>query len=319
MATIKQLCVISGKGGTGKTTVSASLAVLAPRPTVFADCDVDAANLHLALRATELRRTPFSSGFVARINEDRCILCGSCVEVCRFGGVQMQDDRYVIDPLRCEGCLTCSIVCPEEAIEAHKADTGEVLVSDTKYGTLVHARLRPGSESSGKLVAAVREEAREQARKEGARVVVVDGSPGIGCPVIAALSGVDLALLVAEPTPAGAQGLARALQVAEHFGVPAVACLNRADLSSRQADQIERDLAHRNVPLIARIPFDRSVVEATALMRPAVEVASAAIRTDLESLAEQVFERLLSDPDSGEEDSEPGLFQHTRPPSGERG
>ncbi|MFH0944304.1 MAG: ATP-binding protein [Planctomycetota bacterium] len=306
MATTRQLCVISGKGGTGKTTVSASLAVLAPRPAIFADCDVDAANLHLALRARELERIPFSSGLIARIDENQCILCGSCMEACRFGGVQIQDDHYWIDPMRCEGCLTCTIVCPEDAIETEKAETGEVLLSDTDYGTLVHARLRPGSESSGKLVMAVREKARVHAQQENAQVIVIDGAPGIGCPVIATLSGVDLALLVAEPTPAGAQGLDRALRVAEHFGVPAVACLNRADLSSRQADAIARDLAARNVPLLARIPFHRSVVEATALMRPAVEVAAAPVRAELKSLAQQVYERLLACPCAGDSPSRPG-------------
>ncbi|MBI4880234.1 MAG: 4Fe-4S binding protein [Planctomycetes bacterium] len=243
-------------------------------------------------RARPRSRPPFLAGFTAHIDQAACIQCGACLATCRFGAVYVKNGCYGVDALRCEGCLACTLVCPQQAIEARRAESGELLISDTEHGTLVHARLLPGRENSGKLVSAVRKEAAVQAKRERAGLVIADGAPGIGCPVIAALAGVDLALLVTEPTPAGEQGIERVLSVAQHFGVPA----NRADLSAENTAAIERRLAERGVPLLGRIPYDRSVVEATASLRPAVLAASAPVREALTALAAAVFERLEREP-----------------------
>ncbi|MBN1477316.1 ATP-binding protein [Candidatus Sumerlaeota bacterium] len=290
---MKQLCVISGKGGTGKTTVAASLAALAPAPAALADCDVDASNLPLILGACGRSRRPFEAGLVAWIDPQRCTGCQRCIELCRFDAIVCEGSGCQVDTLRCEGCKVCSIFCSPEAIVMRPVECGEIFVSETVHGPLTHARLRPGRENSGKLVSAVRDEALIQARSRDAPIILIDGSPGIGCPVIATLSGVDLALLVTEPTPSGTQGLDRVLRVAEHFGVPAVACVNRSDLCAERVTEIESLCESRGVPLLGRIPFDRSVVEAMVALRPAVGSASEAVQTELRSLAEAVFDRLL--------------------------
>ena len=218
---MKEIVILSGKGGTGKTTIVGSFAALAERK-VLADCDVDAADLYLLLSPSRKQKSEFWSGQVAVINEEKCTQCDLCQELCRFDAII----DFKIDPVSCEGCGFCSHICPVEAITMRENMAGHWFISETKYGPLVHARLGIAQENSGKLVAVVRQQAKKIAENEGADLIISDGPPGIGCPVISSLSGVSLALLVTEPTLSGMHDLERVLGVCHHFGIPALVCIN---------------------------------------------------------------------------------------------
>ena len=267
---MRQLAVISGKGGTGKTALSASFAALSPE-TVLADCDVDAANLHLLLHPDVLERHAFSGGKQARLAPELCTGCGSCWESCRFEAIRRDETgEFHIDPIACEGCALCSRVCPTGAIGLEDADTGEWYLSQTGYGPFVHARLNIGAENSGKLVTEVRQQARALAERLGLGRIIIDGPPGIGCPVVAALSGVDLSLVVTEPTPSGIQDMGRVIQTARHFGIPAACCINKSDLNPRLAEEIDAWCGLQGVEVVGHIPFDVGVAEAITRGRPPV-------------------------------------------------
>jgi MinD superfamily P-loop ATPase len=260
---MKQLAVISGKGGTGKTILSASFAVLASHKAL-ADCDVDAANLHLLLHPDIQETHTFCGGKEAHLLMERCTGCGLCLEACRFDAISQSivGGEFRIDPLACEGCAVCHHVCPSGAIDMEDADTGEWYRSETAYGPFVHARLNIGAENSGKLVTEVREQAQKLGKQRGLDLVIIDGPPGIGCPVIAALSGVDLALVVTEPTPSGMQDMDRVVRAARHFGIQAACCINKFDLNPPLTAEIEGWCAQQGVELVGRIPYDEGVAEA---------------------------------------------------------
>jgi len=263
---VKELVVISGKGGTGKTTVLGSFAALADSK-VIADADVDAPNLHLLLSPRQLEDRPYSGAELAVVDRDACTECGRCTEVCEFLAIR----DGLVDPRRCEGCATCSIVCPAEAITMQPQITGRLYLSDTRFGLLVHARLLAGAEASGRLVSHVREVARTAAEDGGVDLILTDGSPGIGCPVIASLSGVDAALAITEPTPSGRHDLERVLQLAAHFRVPTAVSVNKWDINPALADDIERLVRELGAVPMRRLPFDEAVAEATAQAIPIVE------------------------------------------------
>jgi len=265
---MKQLAVVSGKGGTGKTSIMASLAALAKGRAALADCDVDAPDLHLILRPDIRERREFYGTLKAFIDQSKCISCGSCEEHCRFGAVKDQQ----IDLLRCEGCGVCHLVCPAGAVTMKDQLSGYAFISDTRFGPLVHAELYPGEEASGKLVTMVREMARQVAESRELDLVIIDGSPGIGCPVIASLAGCDLALVVTEPTVSGVHDLERILGVVEHFGIRPLVCINKHDLNSDAALQIEELCRDCGVRVIGRIPFDSSVVKAMIFGRAVTEM-----------------------------------------------
>lgn len=273
----RELVVISGKGGTGKTSIVASFAALAEK-AVLADCDVDAADLHLVLEPRIVRREDFSGGKRARIRPDRCAACGECVELCRFDAIHVDgppgDGRgrtYRIDPIACEGCGVCAWFCPRDAIEFAPAINGEWYVSETRHGPMVHARLGVAEENSGKLVSTVRKEAGEIAREREASLVLIDGSPGIGCPVIASITGADLVLIVTEPTLSGLHDLVRVAEVARHFGIAALVCVNKWDLNPDVAAQIERQAEDRGLIVAGRVRYDRAVTEAQIRKQSVVE------------------------------------------------
>lgn len=264
---MKQMAVVSGKGGTGKTSIMASLAALASGRAVFADCDVDAPDLHLILSPRVVAERPFYGISRAFIDADRCTQCGSCQDSCRFSAIS----GFQVDSDRCEGCGVCKLVCPAEAVQMKESLAGHAFISESRFGPMVHAELFAGEEASGKLVAMVREMAREVAAARNLDLVLIDGSPGIGCPVIASLTGVDLALVVTEPTITGEHDLERILDVTDHFGIDAAVCINKYDLHLAGSRRIESLCQEREIMIAGRLPFHSSVVEAIVQGKAVVE------------------------------------------------
>jgi len=264
---MKQIAVVSGKGGTGKTSIVASLAALSRGRAVYADCDVDAPDLHLILLPQVQESHDFIGIKRAFIDSDKCVQCGSCQESCRFSAIQ----DFQVDQALCEGCGVCKLVCPAEAVEMKDCLAGHACISDTRFGPLVHAELFPGEEASGKLVAMVREMARNLAESRHMDLVLIDGSPGIGCPVIASLTGVDLALVATEPTITGEHDLDRILGVAAHFGIKTAICINKYDLNPEGSGRIEALAQERGIDVVGRLPYHTSVVEAMVAGQAVVE------------------------------------------------
>jgi len=270
MSQPKQLVILSGKGGTGKTSLTAAFAHLATSDAqgglrlVLVDADVDAANLELVLAPELMAATDFIGGSTVTIDAERCGACGLCVEACRFEALSMPEDGQPpwVDIVACEGCAACVYRCPNAAMHMQPQLAGQWFRSATRYGPLIHAALRPGQQNSGKLVTLVKQQARLLALDEGYPLVLVDGPPGIGCPVISAVAGADLVLIVTEPTVAGRHDLDRALQTVRHFKLRAVVCINKADLSPPGTQDI-LDYCHAHqVEVIGHIPFDTVVTEA---------------------------------------------------------
>lgn len=253
---MKQLAIISGKGGTGKTTITASLAFLTD--ATIADCDVDAPDLHILLKPEIMEKKEYSGLKMAFVDKKKCIECGKCREHCRFDAI---DEDITINE-SCEGCGVCEYVCPVDAISLRQRKSGEVFLSMTKLGPMAHALLYTAEETSGKLVTMVRDEARQLAGKYGKDIIIIDGPPGIGCPVIAAMSGVDVVLIVTEPTISGIHDMERVLEVAKHFGIPAMLCINKHDINEEKTKEIEEYCSRKNIEVVGRIPFSKKFTEA---------------------------------------------------------
>jgi MinD superfamily P-loop ATPase len=284
---MRQIVVISGKGGTGKTSVVASFAALAER-SVLVDCDVDAADLHLVVGPTLVSKHDFVGGVRAVIDPTRCDDCGDCVDSCRFGAIfgSLGDRR--VDPLACEGCGVCAWFCPAGAIDLVDSVDGEWYLSNTRFGPLVHARLRPAGASSGKLVSLLRERARSIAKEEALDIVLVDGSPGIGCPVIASVTGADVVLVVTEPTLSGLHDLERVVSLTKHFGIPTLVAVNRWDVNEDNTRKIEETATRLGAVSAGRVRFDPAVTEAQIEGRPVVELTGNGAARDLERVWRQV-------------------------------
>ncbi|MFC1808589.1 4Fe-4S binding protein, partial [Candidatus Omnitrophota bacterium] len=244
---------------------------------VMVDCDVDAADLHILLQPEIKERHIFKSGYVAIIDHARCVYCGQCVDVCRFDAIHKKNGAITLDPIACEGCGFCSIVCPRKAITLEENIAGEWFVSETRFGQMVHARLGIAEENSGKLVSQVRKKAKECAEETNAEWIIIDGAPGIGCPVIASLSGVDLAVIVTEPTISGLHDADRVMQVACHFKVPVVMVVNKYDLNSDVTRDIETFCSANSIPLIGKIAFDEVVVKAMLERKTIIEYSQSGI------------------------------------------
>jgi len=273
---MKQFVILSGKGGTGKTSVAAAFAHLASMEelsirTVLTDADVDAANLELVLAPQILDQQEFWGGKVAIIDTDNCNGCGTCEQVCRFDAVLEDDNVYRVDPIACDGCAACVYQCPTEAIHMEEQLAGQWFRSMSRYGPMFHAALRPAQENSGKLVTMVKQQARLLAMDEDYELVLVDGPPGIGCPVISAVSGADLALIVAEPTAAGVHDMHRILETTTHFDVRALVCINKADLYPPGTAEIEGFCREQGIDVIGRIPFDMAVTASMVQGQPVTE------------------------------------------------
>ena len=264
---MKQLVILSGKGGTGKTIITAAFAQLASQngyanQVILADADVDAANLELVLQPQLLEEQDFKGGHLTVIHQETCSSCGDCQTICRFDAINYINNLYMVDPIACDGCAACVYQCPTGSITMHEQVVGKFYVSESRYGPLYHAHLYPGQDNSGKLVTLVKQRARLQALDENRQLVLVDGPPGIGCPVISTISGADLALIVAEPTVAGVQDMRRVLQTVQHFGVRAMVCINKADIYPAGADEIESYCLESGIEIVGRIPFDLTVASA---------------------------------------------------------
>lgn len=292
---MKELVIISGKGGTGKTTITAAFAAIAEN-SLLCDTDVDAADLHLLLRPEVLQKHDFIGGSKAYIDPERCTECGICVERCQFNAIS---DDFVVDLVECEGCGVCNAFCPVDAIDFTPRKCGEWFVSDTRFGPMVHAHLGIGEENSGKLVSVIRKEAREMAEEKGYQLIITDGPPGIGCPVIAAISGATAVLIVVEPTLSGLHDMQRVADLAAHFKIPAMVCINKYDLNSDMTRVIEAETQKQNMLMVGQIPFDPAFTMAMVEAQTILEYES---DSELSQIVETVWQRVVSTEDFTKEE-----------------
>jgi len=286
---MKQLTVISGKGGTGKTTLTAAFAHLANN-AIIADCDVDAADLHLILTPRLLKQKSFHGNRLASIDKELCSRCGLCQENCRFSAIH----DFEVDHTSCEGCGVCSYVCPEKAISLKERLSGYWFVSGTREGPMVHAKLGIAAENSGKLVSLVRQEAKELAEKEKKDIILIDGPPGIGCPVIASIGGVNMVLIVTEPTLSGLHDLKRILEVADHFSVPALVCINKFDINPENTREIEIYCREQGVEVVGKIPYDPAVTGAMMNVSSVAEYPCGEVTNEVTRMWEKIEKALFT-------------------------
>jgi MinD superfamily P-loop ATPase len=286
-----EITVLSGKGGTGKTTFCASFIALSHPDTVFTDLDVDASNLPILLQSSEIYREAFSGMDLAVIDHEKCTGCGTCRRSCRFGAID-EDIRIIKD--RCEGCGVCRIVCPHEAVELIPRKDGDLLVSDTRFGTLVHSDLRPGGEGSGKLVSLIRRKARSLAEEEGKPLIISDGPPGLGCPVISSLTGSDLAVIVTEPSISGRTDLIRILDLCDHFNVQSAVIINKYDIDTNASRQMETIVTGSGSEVIGKVPFDMSVFDSLSEGKTIVEFDGCPISVKLIEIWDRIRDRYIN-------------------------
>ncbi len=286
-----RIAVVSGKGGTGKTMITAALSSLLKGSLVLADCDVDAANLALVLNPRRIRIDPFMGMKAAVIDPDLCTECGECLEHCRFNAVDRDGEAYLINSSRCEGCAVCTVVCPAEAVSMQSRQTGEIMYSEVAHGHLVHARLMPGSGNSGLLVHAVKKTAME--RDGDADLFLVDGPPGTGCPLISSISGMNAVLVVTEPSVSGLHDLKRVIAVCRQFRTKTFVVVNRYDLDPAHTDEIKTYCQEEELPLIATIPFDPAVIDAVRAGIPVTDFGVSPASQAIQLLAEDLEKELI--------------------------
>ena len=295
---MKEIVVISGKGGTGKTSIVASFAALANN-AVLADCDVDAADLHLVLEPDVKETHDFSGGKLASVITEKCIGCGRCEEVCNFDAAlfdgpanDVVEKTYTIDSIACDGCGVCAHYCPVDAIEFKDAVNGQWFISNTRFGPMVHARLGIAQENSGKLVSLIRKQSKQIAAEQNKDLIIVDGSPGIGCPVIASIVGADLVLAVTEPTISGQHDLDRVVELTKHFKIPTAVCVNKYDINVKITKAIEKKALERDLKVAGKIAYDIAVTKAQIAARSIVEYSSNGLKDQIVSLWESVLDML---------------------------
>jgi len=286
---VKQLTVISGKGGTGKTSITAAFASLA-KNAVLADCDVDAADLHLILKPDIKKTMGFHGLNIADVDRDKCIDCKKCFESCRFNAI---DEEINIIKGSCEGCGVCAYVCPIDAISMKERDSGFSYISDTRFGPMAHAMLKTAEEASGKLVTVVRNNAKTLAIEQKKDLIIIDGPPGIGCPVIASLTGVDMVLIVTEPTLSAIHDLERILDVAKHFDIPAIVCINKYDINKENSEKIEKYCKSINIEIVGKLPYDTMVTEAMIHEQSVIEFSDGDLADGIIKMWDKIKKRLI--------------------------
>lgn len=290
---MKELVIISGKGGTGKTSVSAAFASLT-ESTVIADCDVDAADLHLVLSPEVIESGIFESGKLASIDESKCVSCGRCLELCRFEAIINNDGIFSIEETSCEGCGVCVHFCPANAIKFDERKCGEWYISKSRFGTVSHARLFAGAENSGKLVSLVRKKAKEKASEENKNFIITDGPPGIGCPVIASITGADAVLIVTEPTLSGEHDLERIASLVKHFRMPFFVCVNRFDVNEEITSRIEKKTLELGGTVAGRIPYSKIFTQSQIQALTVMESDCVEIKNIIKSIWEKICHRMMT-------------------------
>ncbi len=295
---MKELVIISGKGGTGKTSITAAFASLAQN-AVLADCDVDAADLHLVLSPKIKQEQDFSGGKQAAILAEKCIGCGKCAKMCRFDAITLNGPgnglvakTYAVDPVSCEGCKVCVEFCPVDAISFEPAINGKWFISDTRFGPMVHAKLGIAEENSGKLVTLIRKEAKRIAEEQQKDLLVIDGSPGIGCPVIASITGADVVLIVTEPTLSGKHDLERVAQLTANFGIRTLVCVNKADINVEMTEQISEDAVRHGLKVVGKIPYDDAFTKAQIMKATLIEYTGGDIAEKIKAMWREVIYEL---------------------------
>ncbi|MCP4600455.1 MAG: (4Fe-4S)-binding protein [Proteobacteria bacterium] len=288
---MKEIVVVSGKGGTGKTSFVASFAALARVSIALGDCDVDAANLALLMPGKDIHKEPFYAGYRARVDTDLCTGCGECIEACRYNAIRVENGLAMTDDFFCEGCRACSVVCPEDAIGFVENRSGTLFHRETEAGPMVHGELGIAQDNSGKLVAKVREDTRNLAEKKGVDLILLDGPPGIGCPVHAAIGGANLVVAVSEPTPSGHHDLKRALDLCAHFKLKAVVIVNKFDLNEELSSRIEQLAINKGARPVGRVPFDKEVPR--ALSRGELPIVVEKVRIALEQVWDEIEKELF--------------------------
>ncbi len=295
---MKELVVISGKGGTGKTSIAAAFVSLAQK-AVVADCDVDAADLHLVLSPTIKQQFDFSGGKQASIITDKCIGCGRCTMMCRFDAIRLNGDAndivqktYTVNPVSCEGCKVCVEFCPVNAIDFNAVINGHWFISDTRFGPMVHAKLGIAEENSGKLVTLIRKEAKRIAEEQNKNFLIIDGSPGIGCPVIASITGSDLVLVVTEPTLSGKHDLERVAELTANFGIKTLVCINKADINLEMSCSIAEDAGKLGLEVVGQIPYDEAFTKAQIMKATLIEYTSGDTAEKIKAMWREVIYEL---------------------------
>lgn len=280
---MKEIVIISGKGGTGKTSVTSAFATLANKVTL-ADCDVDAADLYLTMTPTQSQKHIFVSGNEAIIDQEKCVSCGLCEKICRFAAISHENKSYKVTPHACEGCKVCVEFCPVGAISFPERVCGEWFSSDTRFGKMVHAKLGIAAENSGKLVSLVRQEAKKIATVEASDFLLIDGPPGTGCPVIASITGSDAVVIVTEPSLSGIHDLERVMKLSNFFKIPFFVCINKYDINLENSKNIEHYADQHGGEVIGRIPYSKEITHAQIQGKSVMETGSPAIRNTFEKI-----------------------------------